>query len=87
MAGHLGSRRMYDTMRQEFYRPHIDHNVHLFIKQCRKCARTRGTQYTHDKEFKWFPATGPLESVDMDMLGPLLRTHKGNEYVMAIMDR
>ena len=36
---------------------------------------------------KLFPATGPLEFLGMDLLGPLPRTHQGNEYVLVITDR
>lgn len=34
-AEHPGSRRMYETMRHEFYWPHMDQDVRLFVKQCR----------------------------------------------------
>ena len=34
-----------------------------------------------------FSTTCPLEFLAMDLLGPLRRTHQGNEYVLVITDR
>ena len=36
---------------------------------------------------KLFPATGPREFLAMDLLGPLPRSHQGNEYALVITDR
>ena len=54
---------------------------------CRSCPAARGTRYKVQKHMKLFPTTGPLAFLAMDLLGPLPRTHQGNEYVFVITDR
>ena len=87
LAGHPGARRMYDTMRCEFYWPHMANDVYETVQRCESCAATRGTQYTKQKHLRLFPANGPLEFVAMDILGPLPKTKQGNQFVVVLTDR
>lgn len=46
-----------------------------------------GTPYTHQMHLCLFPASGPPKFMAMGMLGPLLRTRRGNMFILIIMDR
>ena len=61
-------------------------DVFSVSRDCLSCAAARGTRYKVQKHMKLFPATDPLEFLAMDLLGPLPRTHQGNEYVLVITD-
>ena len=87
LAGHPGGTRMYYTMRRDFYWPLMANDVHATVRDCESCAKTRGTQYKHQRKMKMFPASGPLEFVAMDILGPLPKTDGGNRFVLVITDR
>jgi len=87
LAGHPGSRRMYDTMRHEFYWPNMARDVYQVVLDCQSCAATQGTRHRHQKMMKLFQAKGPLEDIAMDLLGPLPRTRHGKQHVLVITDR
>ena len=86
-AGHPGARRMYDTLRTQFYWPHMANDVFQTVRNCRSCARVRGTTYKHRRFLRLFPAEYPLQFVAIDLLGPLPRTTNGNRHVLVITDR
>lgn len=41
VAAHSGARRMYETLRRDYYWPHMAKEVYLLIKECPSCAKTR----------------------------------------------
>lgn len=86
LAGHSGQRRMYDTMRRDYYWPHMANDVAEIINQCQSCARNRG-HVKLQRQLQLFPASGPLEFVALDILGPLPKTKKENLYVVVMTDR
>ncbi|CDF40971.1 unnamed protein product [Chondrus crispus] len=86
LARHPGGTRMYDTLRREYYWPHMANNVYSTVRNCQSCSATRSTIVRHQKDIKLFPAAGPLEFVAMDLLGPLPKTAHGNQFVLVITD-
>ncbi|CAN8070204.1 unnamed protein product [Agarophyton chilense] len=87
LSGHPGATRMYYTLKQQFYWPHMAHDVYTFVGQCESCVRTRGGIRKHRKYLKMFPAAGPLEFVAIDLLGPLRKTKNGYQHILVITDR
>jgi hypothetical protein len=51
------------------------------------CAKNRVTERKRTSFLKLFPASGPLEFVAMDILGPLPKTEQGNRFLLVISDR
>lgn len=66
---------------------HMANDVHNVVRRCRSCASNRGTIYSHHKHMQLFPANGPIEFVSIDILGPLPKTTKGNQFVLVMKDR
>ena len=87
LAGHPGTRRMYDTMRRSFYWPLMANDIHKLVRSCQSCAKAKGAKHKHQHKLKLFPAAGPLEEVAMDILGPLPKSEAGNRFVLVITDR
>ena len=87
LQGHPGSTRMYETMRRDYYWPHMASDIHQTVTDCRSCAQVRGTVRRHQKKLTLFPAAGPLEFVAMDLFGPLPKTAHGNRHILVITDR
>jgi transposase InsO family protein len=50
-------------------------------------AKNRVTERKSASFLKFFPASGPLEFVAMDILGPLQKTEHGNRFLLVISDR
>jgi transposase InsO family protein len=57
------------------------------VRQCDACARNRITLSRRTDPLSLFPANAPLDSVAMDILGPLPKTRHGNSFLLVIADR
>ena len=86
-SAHPGSRKMYSTLRKTYYWPTMALDCHFFLRNCQECARERVSLRKHTKALVLFPANAPLESVAMDLLGPFLKTRRGNTHILVITDR
>jgi Integrase zinc binding domain len=73
-VAHPGAHRMFRTIRRSFYWPHMAEDVYETVRKCDACARNGISERRHTNFLQLFPAKGPLESVAMDILGPLPRT-------------
>ena len=51
------------------------------------CARTRVRARQNKGLMKLFTPLDPLEEVSMDLLGPLIKTKRGLEFLLVIRDR
>jgi transposase InsO family protein len=74
-------------MRRSFYWTHMAEDVYETVRQCDACARNRISERRHSNFLQLFPAKGQLESVAMDILGPLPRKKHGNRFLLEIADR
>ena len=86
-AGHPGETKMYKTLRRHFYWPTLSVDAVTTVKNCVSCARNRVRLRRKSTALQLFPATGPLEFVAIDILGPFIRTKNGNRYLLVIGDR
>ena len=57
------------------------------VKNCVTCAMNRVKLRKRAKVMRLFPAKAPLEFVSSDLLGELIRTRRGNRFVLVIVDR
>jgi transposase InsO family protein len=86
-AGHPGAHRMFLSLRRAYFWPRMAADVYETVNNCDACARNRISEKAKTNPLKLFPAKGPLESVAMDILGPLPRTKHGNRFLLVITDR
>jgi transposase InsO family protein len=77
---------MVQTMRRSFHWPHMAEDVYETVRQCYACARNRISERRHTNRLKLFPEKGPLESVEIYILGPLLRTKYSYRLLLVIAD-
>ena len=87
LAGHPGQNRLYYTLRLTYYWPHMSVDIAATVRDCRSCARNRIRLRRHLHRLKLFPATRPLESVAIDILGPLPKTKSGYRFLLIVTDR
>jgi hypothetical protein len=57
------------------------------VRHCIVCAKNRVTERKRTSFLKLFPASGPLEFVAIEILGPLPKTEHGNRFLLVISDR
>lgn len=86
MAGHLGDRKINDSMRRELYWPQKEKDMYNTVINSSVCARNSSRQRLKTK-LQHFRESGTLEFVVVDILWPLPRTTTGNQYFILITDR
>ena len=86
-SAYPGARKMYATLRQTYYWPTMALDCHLFLRDCQEFSCERARLRKHTKALVLFPANAPLESVAMDLLGPFLKTPRGNTHLIVITIR
>ena len=87
LVGHPGQTRMYQHVRRTYYWPHTAADIYATVRNCSTCAKNRLKLRKRTNPFKLFPATKPLTSLCIDILGPLQRTKKGYRFLLVITDR
>jgi hypothetical protein len=86
-VAHPGVTRMLRTIRRTYFWPNMAEDVLETVRQCDACARNLITLSRRTNPLGLFPANAPLESVAMDILGPLPKTRHGNRFLLVIADR
>jgi len=84
LAGHPGSRRMYDTLRRYVNWPTMVVDVYKHAEQCPACAKNRLSERRHTSTMKLFPALEPFSGLSMDLLGALTTSRGGHKHVLVI---
>ena len=87
LAGHPGQTRMYYTLRRGYYWPHMAADVFDTVRNCHQCAKNRIRLRKRTNPLALFPATVPLRSVAIDILGPLTKTKKKMRFLLVMTDR
>lgn len=87
LAGHPGGRKLYQSIRKNMYWPALAVDCYATVRRCPTCAKNRIKLREHAQPLQLFPASGRLESVAIDALGELIKTARGNQYLLVISDR
>ncbi len=85
MAAHQGVVRTAALIKRRFYWPRMQKDVEAWCKRCTACARCKTTVRGHSELQQ--PKHGAFnERVSVDLIGPLHRTERGNEYIVVMQD-
>ena len=87
MAGHPGGRKLYYSLRRDYYWPDMAVDCYATVRECVTCARNRIKLRKNRKMMTLFPAISPLVCVSIDILGDLMRTKRKNRYLLVITHR
>lgn len=87
MGGHKGVTKTYNRIRQRYYWEDMKNNISEYIQHCLPChlkklvrVKTRQPMIITDTPDSAF------DKISMDIVGPLPRTEKGNEYILTMQD-
>jgi Integrase zinc binding domain len=81
-VAHPGVTRIVRTIRRTHFWPNMAEDVLETVRHCDACARNRITLSRRTNPLELFPANAPLESVVMDILGPLPKTDMGTDFYL-----
>ena len=83
-AGHFGRDRTVEHIRKRFYWPGMNSDIARWVKSCDKCAQAKPGPGLGKSPLSQFRVTAPMQSVAVDIFGPLPITENGNEYVIVL---
>lgn len=83
----LGSRNVYQRIRQNFYWPALEVDCYATVGKCPQCADNRLKIQKNATRLQQIPAEEPPSSVCIDFLGPFIRTSPRNENLLFITYR
>ncbi len=85
MAAHQGVVRTAALIKRRFYWPRMQKDVEAWCKRCTACGCCKTTVRGHSELQQ--PKHGAFnERVSVDLIGPLHRTERGNEYIVVMQD-
>ena len=87
LAGHPGQTRLHHRLSRSYYWPQMAADVATTVRECSACAKNRLRLIRNTSPMLLFPATNPLESVAIDILGPLPKSKRGFRFILVIADR
>lgn len=87
LSGHFALDRTVGKIQEHYYFPRMRRYVCIHIKCCPECILTkvpRGTQPGVLHPIK--PGRRPFELINLDHIGPFIKSIKGNQYVLVLID-
>ena len=86
IAGHLGRDKTVCRITQRFYWPTVFRDVAEYCRRCPQCQKTaRGSQLR--VPLVPLPVMKePFKRIAMDIMGPLPRSRRGNQYILVVCD-
>ena len=87
LAGHLGIRKTCEKLLNEFYWPGLRKDVTSYINSCHTC-QVMGKPNQSIPPYPLQPIQVPDEpfsKIITDIVGPLPKTRKGNQYILTVM--
>ena len=84
-AGHLGTHKVIEKVRQRFYWPGFKEDVKQFIQCCDVCQKKSGPPKTHRHSLVDWKISYPFHHIGLDFLGPLPLSN-GNRFILVIGD-
>ncbi|KAG1941678.1 retrotransposable element [Pimephales promelas] len=84
-AGHHGVRATYKTLKQVAYWPCMQKHVAEYIKECLICCQFQPANPHHRAPLQRRKVTFPWSDLQIDWVGPLPRSTRGNKYFLTVV--
>ena len=85
-TGHLGEDKTLGRPKARFSWPGSHKAVKLFCQGCRECVRRKSPPQKRKALIQTLTAGSPMQIVAVDILGPLPKSSKGNQYILVAAD-
>ncbi|XP_033362977.1 uncharacterized protein LOC117241106 [Bombus vosnesenskii] len=87
VAGHKGITKTYQRIRQHYYWENMKREIQDYVRTCKECQLKKLTRIKAKQPMVPTDTPGKaFDKVSMDIVGPLPKTQKGNEYILTIQD-
>ena len=86
-GGHMGRERTLWKMKISFFWPTMSRDCELYVSSCGICSRNKKSNRRPRAALSSYHVGAPLERVHLDVMGPLVRSEKGNKLILLIVDQ
>jgi len=86
LAGHLGAFKTYRKIANNFWWPGMHAEIFRYVLKCDLCQIAKLAQNMQLALHDAHPPSQPMEKVFIDFVGPLTRTRRGHNAILAILD-
>ena len=80
---HFGIAKCFKKVSQRFWYPGLFDRVKDFCKSCLRCAQSKPCR-RNIPPLRSMPSGYPFQRVHMDLVGPLVPSSKGNQYILTM---
>ncbi len=84
-AGHHGVKATYETLKQVAYWPGMQQDVAEYVKGCLVCCQFQPANPNHRAPLQRKGMTFPWSDLQIDWVGPLPRSTRGNKYFLTVV--
>lgn len=84
-GGHLGSRRLYAKLRQNYSWKNMARDVATYVKNCHECQVNKIKKHTKIPMNISKSPVQPFDEISIDTIGPLPETETQDNYVVSIL--
>ncbi len=86
LAGHLGAGNTIQRIRDRFHWPRLEAEVKRFCQACPDCQKTSPKPPPPTPLIPLPIIEVPFERIGMDLVGPLLKSARGHEHILVVVD-
>jgi hypothetical protein len=86
IGGHLGIARTTAKIKDYFYMPELEKTVKDKVNACHICAMSKTAVRKYEGKLISIPIEKSLNTVFIDLLGPLPTSKSGNKYLLVMVD-
>lgn len=88
IAGHLGSSRMYNRIREQFYWKGMRGDIEDYVKKCRQCQENKALRKLNRAPMEiTTTSNAPFQRVALDIVGPLPESGTAKlKYILTLQD-
>ena len=87
LMGHFGIQKTLDMLQENFYWPHMKHDVHKFCERCIVCKKSKSKVMPHGLYSPLPIPDFPWIDLSMDFVLELPRTRNDMDSIFAVADR
>ena len=86
LAGHLCRDKTVKRISRRFFWPALFHDVADYCRRCPECQRTAKGSHRRVPLIPLPIMKEPFERIVLDIVGPLPRSRRGNQYILVVCD-
>ncbi|KAJ8333553.1 hypothetical protein SKAU_G00415610 [Synaphobranchus kaupii] len=85
-GGHRGEQSTISMLRQVAYWPKMWTDVKDYVNSCLTCCKFQPVLPRHRAPLQSTPTTQPWSHIQIDWIGPITRSSRGNQYALTVTD-